>query len=118
MGCNNVVRLGTEVWVPPPLHYAWDGHKFVCEDDFQEEEPCLVYTFGVANDISFEEAMAIKGKGDTSLLFIRLVCPTYSSVHTLKGVTSMPMTTQSRTFLQPSNSISTWKRLGLVYQTT
>ena len=67
MGCNNVVRLGTGVWVPPPLYYAWDGHKFVCEDDFKEEEPCLVYTFGVATDISFEEAMATKGKGDTSL---------------------------------------------------
>ena len=117
MGCNNVVRLGTGVWVPPPLYYAWDGHKFVCEDDFKEEEPCLVYTFGVAKDISFEEAMAIKGKGDTLLLSTRLVC-TYLSVHTLKGVTSMPMTTQSRTFLQPSNSISTWQKLGLAYQTT
>ena len=63
MGCKTVVRVGTGGW----WNYAWDGHKFVCEDDFKEEEPCLVYTFGVATDISFEEAMATKGKGDTSL---------------------------------------------------
>ncbi len=41
---------------------AWDGHKFVCEDDFRQDEPCLVYSFGLANEISFEEAMAIKGR--------------------------------------------------------
>ena len=41
--------------------YGWDGHKYACEDDFKEEEPCLVYTFGVFNDASFEEVMAAKG---------------------------------------------------------
>ena len=40
---------------------AWDGHKYVCEDDFTEEGDCLVYTFGVSHDASFEEAMASKG---------------------------------------------------------
>ena len=104
----------------PPGYYAWDGHKFVCEDDFKEEEPCLVYTFGVAKDISFEEAMATKGKGDTCtlLVFSKLGRSTYGSVHTLKGVMFMPMTTQSRTFLQPSNPISTGQKLGLAYRTT
>ena len=92
MGCDNVVRLGTGIWKGP--EYAWDGYKFVCEDDFKEEEPCLVYTFGVGKDISFEEDMATKGKGDTSLLFTRLGCPTYSSFHIFKGVMSMPMTIQ------------------------
>ena len=58
MGCNNVVRLGTGIW----MYETWDGHKYVCEDDFKEEEPCLVYTFGISSDISFEEAMATKGK--------------------------------------------------------
>ena len=42
-------------------HKAWDGHKYVCEDDFTEEGDCLVYTFGVSHDASFEEAMASKG---------------------------------------------------------
>ena len=46
------------IYYPGPK--VWDGHKYVCEDDFTEED-CLVYTFGVYNDASFEEAMAIKG---------------------------------------------------------
>ena len=63
MGCNKVVRLGSGRYSSsgsqPP--YCWDGHKYACEDDFMEEEPCLVYTFGVFNDASFEEVMAAKG---------------------------------------------------------
>ena len=42
---------------------AWDGHKYVCEDDFIEEEECLVYTFGVSGDASFEDAIASQGAG-------------------------------------------------------
>ena len=42
---------------------AWDGHKYVCEDDFIEEEECLVYTFGVSGDASFEDVVASKGTG-------------------------------------------------------
>ena len=58
-GCNKMVRLGTGTW---HMHVAWDGHKYVCEDDFtDEEEECLVYTFGINWDISFEEAMASQG---------------------------------------------------------
>ena len=44
-------------------HQAWDGHKYVCEDDFIDEEECLVYTFGVSGDASFEDAIASKGAG-------------------------------------------------------
>ena len=40
---------------------AWDGHKYVCEDDFIGEDECLVYTFGVSSDASFEEAVASIG---------------------------------------------------------
>ena len=67
MGCNNVVRLGSGRYSmssggsQPP--YCWDGHKYACEDDFREEEPCLVYSFGVFNDASFEEVMAARGNG-------------------------------------------------------
>ena len=57
-GCNKIVRLGVGMW---DIHQAWDGHKYVCEDDFTEEEKCLVYTFGVSGDASFEEAMASIG---------------------------------------------------------
>ena len=52
-----MVRLGMGKWLQ---HYAWDGHKYVCEDDFREEE-CLVYTIGVSTDASFEESMASIG---------------------------------------------------------
>ena len=69
MGCNNVVRLGSGHWgdnQQPP--FCWDGHKYACEDDFKEGEPCLVYSFGVFNDASFEEVMAARGTtGDQSL---------------------------------------------------
>ena len=44
---------------------AFDGHKFVCADDFQSNvegyENCLVYSFGLSDDTSFEEAMAEAG---------------------------------------------------------
>ena len=65
MGCNKVVRLGSGRYSmssggsQPP--YTWDGHKYACEDDFKEKEPCLVYSFGVFNDASFEEVMAARG---------------------------------------------------------
>ena len=53
-----MVHLGKGLWKKV---WAWDGHKYVCEDDFTGEEECLVYTFGVSGDASFEEAMASKG---------------------------------------------------------
>ena len=44
---------------------AFDGHKFVCADDFQSNvdghQKCLVYSFGLSDDTSFEEAMAEAG---------------------------------------------------------
>ena len=43
---------------------AFDGHKFVCADDFIYDinnERCLVYSFGLSDDTSFEEAMAEAG---------------------------------------------------------
>ena len=62
MGCNNVVRLGSGHWGDNQQpQFCWDGHKYACEDDFREGEPCLVYSFGVFNDASFEEVMAARG---------------------------------------------------------
>ena len=43
---------------------AFDGHKFVCLDQFYEDVingRCLIYSFGIAGDWSFEEAMAELG---------------------------------------------------------
>ena len=54
------MRLGMGKWFAHQA--AWDGHKYVCEDDFiEEEEECLVYTFGVSGDASFEDVVASKG---------------------------------------------------------
>ena len=64
MACNNIVRLGTGEFYgfggSPAL--TWGGHKYVCEDDFGGgEDPCVVYSFGVGTDASFEEVMAARG---------------------------------------------------------
>ena len=66
MGCNNIVRLGTGKFQEIQAKggsglSAWDGHKYVCEDDFIQGKECLVYSFGVSADASFEEAMAAIG---------------------------------------------------------
>ena len=66
MGCNSIVRLGTGTFNKIQAKggsglSAWDGHKYVCEDDFIEGKECLVYSFGVSADASFEEAMAAIG---------------------------------------------------------
>ena len=50
---------------------AWDGHKYVCMDDMEDGRPCLVYTFGISGDISFEESMAARG------------CDVYAHDHTV-----------------------------------
>ena len=45
---------------------GFDGSKYVCLDDFQDldhgGEPCLVYSFGIGADVSFEEAMLQYGE--------------------------------------------------------
>ncbi len=38
-----------------------DGDKYVCLDDFHEEKECLVYSFGIADDWSFEDTMGRLG---------------------------------------------------------
>ena len=43
---------------------ALDGHKFVCLDKFYADVQsgnCLIYSFGIADDWTFEEAMAELG---------------------------------------------------------
>jgi hypothetical protein len=61
--CINIYFSGTGVFVGKGAGAnAWDGHKFVCEDDFEPGKPCLVYTFGISNDMSFEDAMASRGR--------------------------------------------------------
>ena len=35
MGCNKMTRLGMGSWASAEM--GWDGHKYVCEDDFTGE---------------------------------------------------------------------------------
>ena len=53
--CKNLKRFGRGRWT---WKQGWDGHKFVCLDDFEVNQNCLVYSFGLANEWSFEIAMA------------------------------------------------------------
>ena len=42
----------------------WDGHKFMCMDDLQEDirnNKCLIYSFGVGKDYSFEQTLGRLG---------------------------------------------------------
>ena len=94
--------------------YAWDGHKYGCEDDFNEEEPCIVYTFGVGREISFEEDMATRGK---TVNLTVLIGQRVEHVNIFKDVRCMHMTTQSRISHLQSTTISTLQRLELVHQT-
>ena len=38
-----------------------DGDKFVCMDHIEMDKPCLIYSFGIKNDWSFEDFMDSAG---------------------------------------------------------
>ena len=40
------------------LYRGYDGQKYVCLDDIiHSDKPCIVYSFGISDDISFEKVM-------------------------------------------------------------
>ena len=42
---------------------GYDGQKYICVDEILErKQPCLIYSFGIAGDITFEAAMKRLGK--------------------------------------------------------
>jgi len=47
-------------WPDLPAHAA-DGDKFVCMDDIILGKPCLIHSFGLANDWTFEDFMDYRG---------------------------------------------------------
>jgi len=59
--CNVKTRLGGRYL---PKCHVMDGQKYVCMDDLMEDiqnNECIVYSFGVGNDISFEKTFADMG---------------------------------------------------------
>ena len=59
--CSNIQRLGGRYL--SGCHY-WDGHKFVCTDELHkdiENNECLVYSFGIGKDFSFEKVLGSIG---------------------------------------------------------
>ena len=55
--CPNLQRFGGEFH--EDCHY-WDGHKYICMTELMgdvENGSCLIYSFGVNNDWSFENVM-------------------------------------------------------------
>ena len=55
--CSKIQRFGGEF--KTSCKY-WDGHKFVCVDELYKDlqiGECLIYSFGIDSDYSFEEAM-------------------------------------------------------------
>ena len=47
-----------------------DGDKFVCLDQILNKDSCIVYSFGVSNDWTFDDQM-----DNTGLSFRNLPCP-------------------------------------------
>ena len=59
--CGNLQRVGGTYL--SGCHY-WDGHKFVCMPELIqdiENNECLIYSFGVFNDWTFEKALGAMG---------------------------------------------------------
>ncbi|XP_063725171.1 uncharacterized protein LOC134853150 [Symsagittifera roscoffensis] len=75
--CNKLLRVGTGIFPNIAGWRSWDGHKYVCADDFHpssttNEQDCLVYSFGISDDLSFEDAVAAQG------------CHVFAYDHTIK----------------------------------
>jgi len=54
--CRVLKRIGGS-WIIRQV----DGDKFVCMDNIQKGKKCLIYSFGVANEYSFEQFMDTMG---------------------------------------------------------
>jgi len=61
--CAIKSRIGGK-WIGSCPNKAYDGHKFICMEDLSEDisnGKCLVYSFGVKDDLTFEEQLGKMG---------------------------------------------------------
>merc|ERR1712106_297332 len=54
--CNSLKRVGGH-WVDLGYSKSVDGDKFICMDDFHITDDCLIYSFGIRDDWSFEDLL-------------------------------------------------------------
>eukprot|EP00092_Neocalanus_flemingeri_P049176 GFUD01056427.1.p1 GENE.GFUD01056427.1~~GFUD01056427.1.p1 ORF type:complete len:347 (+),score=85.51 GFUD01056427.1:57-1097(+) len=54
--CRVLKRIGGQ-WMVRQV----DGDKFVCMDNMMSDKPCLIYSFGISNDWTFEDFMDFRG---------------------------------------------------------
>lgn len=60
--CGTIKRVGRGYW----WRSGFDGHKYVCMDDLvRREEPCLVFSFGIGGEVTFEKEMMAMGECDS-----------------------------------------------------
>ena len=61
-------RVGGQ-WLSSTKRHQVDGDKFVCLDLILNKDTCIVYSFGVAHDWTFEDQMDNIGFNFTTLAF-------------------------------------------------
>ena len=54
--CRVLKRVGGQ-WISSAQRQQVDGDKFVCLDLILNKDSCIVYSFGVASDWTFEDQM-------------------------------------------------------------
>ena len=51
-------------------HRAVDGDKFVCLDQILEQDQCVIYSFGISSDWTFEDQMDELGISTLKLHYV------------------------------------------------
>ena len=73
--------------------WVWDGNKHVCFDNFPpkgSEEKCLVYTFGLNKDWSFEKDILSLGNKDLGP-YVRRVLQGSTSIGSTCSIWCIPL---------------------------
>ena len=72
----------------PSQHHQVDGDKFVCLDDLLEKEDCIIYSFGIKDDWTFEDQMDSFGESryeKTAVEGVGLGCLVFAYDHTIEA---------------------------------
>ena len=78
MLCRVIKRIGGK-WIEggKPMNKQVDGDKFLCLDKMvKSNTQCLIYSFGISNDWTFEDQMDNFGRS----VFFMLIYDTYNNI--------------------------------------